>query len=268
MVARADVGGRLGIGVPPAGPGVCAMCHGPARDGRPVCWCCRSVSAGLGPTPGATPLVVPVALYRTGDRLHRVLRGYKDAPAVTARRHFTRCIATHLSAFLSTHGPCIARAAGAGWDSVAVVPSSTRRPAGRRHSVPLPEHPLGRAVTALPCLSGLSHVVIGGGPATAGHLAPAAGAFEVGDGLEGRHVLLLDDSWVTGARGRSAAVALDRAGAEVVAIVVAGRAVGAVDAAPVPAVATWWRWAEAREDQEMTARARCCVSPCVADLSM
>ena len=124
-------------------------------------------------------------------------------------------------------------------------------------------------MTALSCLSGLSHVVIGEGPATAGHLAPAAGAFEVGDGLGGRHVLLLDDSWVTGARSRSAAVALHRAGAEVVAIVVAGRAVGAVDAAPVPAVATWWRWAEAREEDEaMTARARCCISPCVTDLPM
>jgi len=106
----------LGVPVPPGGPGVCATCHGPARDGRRECWCCRAVAAALGHGPGPSP-VVPVALCRTGDRLHSVLRGYKDAPAVAARRHFARGLGVHLAGFLSAHGACIAKAAGSHWDS-------------------------------------------------------------------------------------------------------------------------------------------------------
>lgn len=130
------------------------------------------------------------------------------------------------------------------------------------------------------CLSGLARIDIARGTGTAQHLAPAHDAFVVGDEARGRRVLLLDDTWVTGARVRSAAVALGRGGAEVVAIVVAGRAVGGVEAATVPAVAKWWRWAEAQVasgaapstahntlHDGVRTRARCCVTPCAWELS-
>lgn len=283
QTARTDSGRGRGLGVPPAGPGVCGMCHGPARDGRALCWCCRAVSVALDPTPGSLrcPVVVPAALYRTGDRLHRVLRGYKDASAVTARRHFAGRLGVHLSEFLGSHGPCIAGVAGATWDSVAVVPSSTRTPCdAHRLALPGAGHPLGSVVEAMSCLSGLARIDIARGTGTAQHLAPAHDAFVVGDEARGRRVLLLDDTWVTGARVRSAAVALGRGGAEVVAIVVAGRAVGGVEAATVPAVAKWWRWAEAQVasgaapstahntlHDGVRTRARCCVTPCAWELS-
>ena len=75
-------GGPLGVPVPPAEPGVCATCHGPARDGRAHCWCCRSVARTLGVDPLGP--VVPMALFEAGDGLHAVLRGYEDAAAVAA----------------------------------------------------------------------------------------------------------------------------------------------------------------------------------------
>lgn len=271
----------VGLAVPPAGPGVCATCHGPARDGRRVCWCCRAVSSVLGHQPGSGPLVVPMALFRTGDVLHAVLRGYKDAPAVAARRHFSRGVAVHLSSFLGVHGGCITAAAGSDWDSVAVVPSSARTPgAGRPPSLPA-RHPLGEVIGAIPEVSALERIEIRRGAGVADHLAPDPGAFEVDAGARGRRVLLVDDTWVTGSRIRSAAAALERGGAGVVAMVTAGRAVGAVDSNAVdsntantdaadsnmvPALERWWRWAEARgRGVGSVARGRCCLADCIGE---
>jgi phosphoribosylpyrophosphate synthetase len=205
-----------------------------------------------------------VALCRTGDHLHAVLRGYKDAPAVSARRHFARGLAVHLARFLSAHGACIAQAAGSRWDSVAVVPSSARIPAARRPPPLLAGHPLEEVLGSVPPLSGLVQVEIGRGPGSADHLAPEAEAFSVGGEARGRRVLLVDDTWVTGARMQSAAAALVEGGAQVVAMVVAGRAIGAVDTTTAPALERWWRWAEARARGEgEMAYAPCCLVDCV-----
>jgi phosphoribosylpyrophosphate synthetase len=60
-----------------------------------------------------------------------------------------------------------------------------------------------------------------------GHMAPDASAFRVRESLrgqlEGRRVLLLDDTYVSGARSQSAAAALRIAGARSVVILVLGR---------------------------------------------
>jgi hypothetical protein len=211
--------------------------------------------------------VVPAALYRTGDPLHRVLRGYKDAPVAAARRHFAGRLAEHLSQFLGAHRRCIAAAAaGATWDSVAVVPSSTRTPHDPNRGAgsgvaPSAGHPLGTVVATMSGMSGLTRLDIGRGAGIARHLAPSPAAFAVGTEANSRRVLLLDDTWVTGARARSAAVALGRAGAEVVAIVVAGRAVGTFGTATVPGTEKWWRWAEAHDAPDT---ARCCLASCSA----
>ncbi len=193
-----------------------------------------------------------------------MLRGYKDAPAVAARRHFAGRLGVQLSEFLGAHRRCIA-AAAATWDSIAVVPSSTRTPHDPDGAVPGvvsgSRHPLGPVVATMSSMSGLTLLDIGRGTGTVRHLAPSPAAFAVGADAKGRRVLLLDDTWVTGARARSAAVALGRAGAEVVAIVVAGRAVGAFGTATVPAVERWWRWAEA---QDAHGSARCCLAGCLA----
>jgi hypothetical protein len=48
-------------------------------------------------------------------------------------------------------------------------------------------------------------------------------ALEPAGAAEGKHVLVLDDVWTTGANAQSAALALRRAGACAVSVVVAGR---------------------------------------------
>jgi hypothetical protein len=262
-MSGADRGSGLGLSVPPVGPGVCAVCHGPARDGRPECWCCRAVSSALGGDAVGCPRVVPIGLCRTGDGLHSVLRGYKDAPAISARRHFASRLSSYYAAFLHAHGACVAGAADSTWDSVAVVPSSARgRHRCGRSGEPRPGHPLVSVVGAVASLAVLDRIVLAPGAAPVDHLAPDPAAFAVSGGAQGRKVLLLDDTWVTGARVRSAAAALAAAGAEVVAVVVAGRSVGAVDKAPVPSLARWWQWAEDRDRRSPLERGPCCLADC------
>lgn len=215
--------GALGAPAPAAEPGVCATCHGPARDGRHHCWCCRSVARALG-VERIGP-VVPMALFAPGDPLHMVLRGYKDATALAARRQYARRLGAHIGHFLRVHAECMAGLGGS-WDAVAAVPSSRGRTprsgAGQLSRKPA-EHPMASVIDAVPELSSLVRVVLQTGVGTARHLTPDRAAFAAGRSVAGRRVLLLDDTWVTGARMASAAVALRTAGATVVAMVVAGR---------------------------------------------
>ena len=243
----------LGVAVPAAGPGVCATCHGPARDGWPDCWCCRVVSARLGP--GATrPIVVALRVCRNGDALHAVLRGYKDDAAAPARHHFAGHVHGLLAEFSAIHAGRVERAAGP-WDTVVTVPSSGRGSAGRRQRRGR-RHPLEPIAEAVFATHDVRHLDRAPGVAPPRHLVPQPRAFHPVDDVAGRRVLLIDDTWVTGARVRSAACSVERAGAEVVAMLVVARI---VDTAAAPGNARWWSWAESQAEHRAAAGPPCCA---------
>jgi len=220
------MGVTLGLPPPLPGPGTCPRCAGPRRPPAAECWCCGRVGAQLGERPGAGARLVPVRLCRPGDALHAALRRYKDAPAVSARAHYAGLLAALLDAFLDLHTGCLRLECG-DWDAVCAVPSSAR---GRTR-------PFDAVLSRARALRGTEVVELERGTGRALHLSPAAEAFAATAGLAGRRLLVLDDTWVTGARARSAGEALRRAGAEVVGIVAIGRA---VDPAAAPSVRAWW----------------------------
>ena len=259
-MASTPISTRFGVPVPRAGPGVCSICHGPARDGGSDCWCCRTVGLRLGSETSPRPVVVPVSLCRPGDPLHRALRGYKDAPVVAARHHFSARIVSLLADFVEHHTPCIEWATDTRWDGLAVVPSSARSSlssalAGRRRE----SHPLEPVVrSAFPGIDSPVELKRGGG--TSRHLRPDPDAFDVVGDATDRRVLVIDDTWVTGARMRSAADALRRAGAHAVALVVLGRL---VDPGAASGNARWWSWAESSSHRQGdVARGPCCLTLC------
>lgn len=213
--------------VPPPGAGTCARCRGPARPDRAECFCCARVGGVLGEVAGCGPPVVPMAICRRGDALHGALRRYKDAPSLSARRHYAALLAAVVTEFLENHGRCLQGATG-GWEELALVPSSTRGPSGGNGVCPFDA-----VVRDVPALARLPRLALARGRGVVGHLAPSPRAFTVAGPLRGR-VLLADDTWVTGARARSAACALARAGATVVATVVVARC---VDPSAPPALA-------------------------------
>lgn len=193
---------------PPAAPGLCASCLGPARPGHARCYQCElHAQCAEG---SLADLVVPVAYAGKGGPHARNLWLYKsDRAGAAAARAALRAL---LLVFLRDHGPCVWRRAGMrGPTHLAVVPSGRGRPG---------IHPLRALIApylALPWAELTPRATVS---YPARDLDPQRfGAPR----LDAAQVLLLDDTWTSGASAQSAAMSLRQAGARSVAVVVLGR---------------------------------------------
>ena len=218
--------------VPPAGPGVCDICHGAPNPGFDRCWSCsrtmRQVTRPLS-------LVVPISLYQVPGQLWKVLRDYKDGRTAGLRERFALQVAATLGRFLSSHWHCITGPRGDPWDRIVTVPSSSGR---------VGAHPLRQALQLLPPpYRDRETDALRPGPVAARHNQANDHAFIVREPLDCARILLVDDTYTTGARLQSAASALCRAGGELVAAVVVGRVVRAGDNAATRAL---WNASRAR----------------------
>lgn len=192
--------------------GCCLTCQRPISAGYLRCYQCaqhQRAASGL-----LADAVVPIGYAISGGRLANDLWRYKAAPPDRAAAARVRAL---LLGFLREHGPCVWRAAGmARPQAVAFVPSGRGR-AG--------EHPLRRLV--LPFLR-LREVPL----RVRQEYAERGRGLEPGwlaAGQPGGDVLVIDDTWVSGASAQSAAVAVKLAGASRVAIVVLGRHIDPAD---------------------------------------
>jgi len=193
---------------PRAGPDVCTTCFNFTRAYH-RCYACVHGPSWL-------DAVAPVSYSVAREQLHQALASYKRLTGEVARRLQVELGAV-LWRFLADHEPCVARAAGTpGFTVVTTVPSGVR---ARDEGHPL-RHIVGELV----------------GPTRARHerllrrsaielpaREPSAGKYEVARRLHGEAVLVIDDTWTTGASAQSAAAALRCAGAGPVAAVVIGR---------------------------------------------
>jgi hypothetical protein len=194
---------------PRAGPGVCGTCFNFTRGGYKHCYACEHGAAWL-------DVVAPISYSVGGEQLHRTLVGYKRLTGEVARRLGVE-LAAVLWRYLQVHERCVARAAGVeAFELVTTVPSGARERDAN--------HPLRRIIGELV------------GPARSRYMpllrrseveveprAFDARRFEVLELFQGQPVLLIDDTWTTGASAQSAAAALKHAGAGPVAAVVIGR---------------------------------------------
>jgi hypothetical protein len=216
--------------VPKAGPGVCRVCHSGPNGDYAICFSCgHTMSQVTFPT----ELVVPISLYRIPGQLHHVLRIYKDGPAATVLRNQ---VAAMLARFMGLHRGCIERALEAAIDAVMTVPS-TRLPS--RTGV----HPLQRTVQQVSSLNELHRAGLRRGPAPVGHLLANDRAFSVETDVSGLTILLVDDTFTSGARAQSAASALVFAGAARVSVLAVGRV---IDPTYNDNCQRIWRWARRR----------------------
>jgi predicted amidophosphoribosyltransferase len=160
--------------------------------------------------------MAPVSYSIGGEQLHYALAGYKRY-AGWAGRYLTAVLAAVLWRHLDEHEQCLARVAGVeAFESVTTVPSND----ARRDGI----HPLHQLAGDLvkPLQPRYERLLRRTDMAVAAHRFSAE-RYEATQGLGGRAVLLVDDTWTTGANARSAAAALKAAGAERVAVVVIGR---------------------------------------------
>lgn len=181
----------------------CVVCRGPLRPGYTRCYqCTQHLLLGEGWLADA---VAPVSYAVRGTEFAIALGRYKSGD-----RQAAGSLGALLLDFLGEHGPCVWRRAGMPEPTrLAVVPSGCGRPGPHPLSV-LVGSRLGMAPVSLAIRHGeqgrdLNHDRFFAGPAA------------------GADVLLLDDTWVSGASAQSACVALKRAGAARVAVVVLGR---------------------------------------------
>jgi adenine/guanine phosphoribosyltransferase-like PRPP-binding protein len=212
----------LGIYTPPPshGEGVCDVCHGIPNPGYQRCWSCEqsidSVSRPL-------TVIVPISWYGTSEQLWSALRGYKDSPDPLAREKYRLRVAATLHRFMRDHGDHVEAVAGGPWDVVTSVPSKgSREGAHPLERVIKLGRVLKRAYRPLLEINDASLVSRAHGDDRAFKLAERAD-------VEGTRVLLLDDTFTSGATFQSAASALDLAGAAVVAGVVVGRVISTDD---------------------------------------
>ncbi|MCL2582293.1 MAG: hypothetical protein FWE35_07540 [Streptosporangiales bacterium] len=190
----------------------CRVCRGPVLPGYALCYQCdqaRQVAGGL-----LADAVAPVAYAVKGGDLARDLWRYKserdrDDQAAARLREM-------LASFLVTYGDRVWKAARMPGKprGLAVVPSGQGRPGSH------PLLALAEPAAALPVIS----LSVRAGHAVHGRYV-STDWLRV-DGrvqIAGADMLLIDDSWVSGASAQSAAAALKLAGAARVATIVLGR---------------------------------------------
>ena len=166
--------------------------------------------------------VFPVQMCPLPGPLYRVLLGYKESPVGEARARFAPMVRLLFDRFLADHAGCLAAAAGGPLDHVLPVPS-TARPRG---SPLLGVEGLAASAAARTGARWSPHLLTRGSRPL-GHMQPDRSGFAViaasAAAVPGTRILLLDDTYVSGARAQSAAATLRRAGARSVVVAVLGR---------------------------------------------
>jgi len=193
---------------PRRGPDVCATCFN-FTNGYERCYACDHGRLVL-------DAVAPISYSVAREQLHHALASYKRLHGDVARR-LGASLAAILWRFLAEHERCVARAVGTnGFELVATVPSGDR--------VRDEQHPLRWIAGELvgPTRDRHERLLrrsdVGVQPRV---FSPDK--FAACRPLQGEAVLLIDDTWTTGASAQSAATALKAAGAGEVAAVVIGR---------------------------------------------
>jgi hypothetical protein len=194
--------------VPPVGPGICSVCHVVVSGTWTRCWSCNQTSRDVS---RPARVVVPISLYQGLDQLHHVLRNYKDGRTDEVRDPLGMRVSATLGRFLRDHEACISGAAE--FDLVTAVPSAKR-------SHP---HPLEEAILRVRSLADRFQRTLDVRSAGIDHGKATDTGFEVTVTLSDATVLLVDDTFTTGAALQSAASALYLAGAADVAAVTIGR---------------------------------------------
>ena len=193
---------------PRAGPDVCGVCFNFTR-GYDRCYACTHNGERL-------DAMAPISYSVAHEQLHHALAHYKRLDGEVARRLGVE-LAAVLWRYLAEHERCLARAARVEhFEVVTTVPSGDRR---REERHPL-RHIVGELVA--PTRERYERLL----RRTEAEQAPRefdARRFEPVRQLSGEAVLVVDDTWTTGASAQSAAAALREAGAGPVGAVVIGR---------------------------------------------
>ncbi len=193
---------------PRRGSDVCRTCFN-FTNGYERCYACDHGRLVL-------DAIAPISYSVAREQLHHALASYKRLDGDVARR-LGASLAAILWRFLAEHERCLACAAGTdAFELVTTVPSGDRA----RDEL----HPLRWIVGDLVAPTRTRHErLLRRSDVEAQPRAFSPGRFVATRPLQGSSVLLIDDTWTTGASAQSAAATLRAAGAGPIAAVVIGR---------------------------------------------
>jgi predicted amidophosphoribosyltransferase len=203
----------------PAGPDVCAHCWTFTRAGPwTECYSCdRILSANK-----HTDVVVPITYSVDGEQMHHELYYYKDGATPAIRQRHVIGLTAVLWRFLRHHERCLAEAGGIeGFDLVTTVPS--------KHTVRDNARGQLRQIVGDWCKHTAPRYsrVLRPTDLSTGERTFEANRFRATEALDGRAVLLIDDTWTTGTSIEAAAYTLKQAGAtHVVAVPIGATSTG------------------------------------------
>jgi hypothetical protein len=190
------------------GVSTCRTCATPVR-GFELCWRCRRHRKIAGIADAVAPLDYAIG----GTDSPATLSIYKNHPVRAEREYRAQMIAELLTLAIRLHENCFSAVADVPVSVRTVIPSLTYRSG---------LHPLASITESIGMVT--SRVLIPGGDARCDRRVRAGKFAEPAASLvTGRHVLVIDDVWTTGSNAQSAAVALRRAGAAAVSVLVVGR---------------------------------------------
>lgn len=193
---------------PVRGQGVCETCFN-LTAGYDRCYACMHGTQVL-------DALAPISYSVAGEQLHHALACYKRLSGDVARRLGAE-LAALLWRFLAVHEPCLAQAAGEErFPIVTSVPSGDRARAERHPLAWIAGELVGPTRGRYLQLLERSEVRVEPRSFDEAKYKPLRS-------LAGEAVLLVDDTWTTGANAQSAAAALKTAGAGRIAAVVIGR---------------------------------------------
>ncbi len=203
------------VPVPGDGPDVCPHCHTSKDEQYDLCYSCNRLREALGEL---RPPVIPISYYhRPGDGeppsvLRDLMHDYKEHEDPDRREAAAQSVAAILARYLHEHGAALRERFG-GWDLAAVVPS-------KKHT----ERPrLEVALGPYQAILGEVRPLLEAADGAIGRSQPNRQAFVTTTDVAGVSVLLMDDTFTTGATLHSAAEALFDHDATVVAAVVVVR---------------------------------------------
>lgn len=198
-------------------PGLsCAVCRGPAD--RHLCPQCQQQSDQFGPR--LADLALTLAYVRgNAPGYHQsafTMRAYKAQPP---SEKAAADLALMVLAATGIHAACAARALGTPWAAVSFVPSATW---------PGPNHPVAQLARNVWGMAPDQRFLIECGPrlqeegrtVLADRFVVASGQAER---IRGKSVLLVDDTWTSGCKAQSAALAVRTAGAAKVTVLCVAR---------------------------------------------
>jgi hypothetical protein len=191
----------------PGDAGICRICLTFTDSQYDTCYACGHQSQYL-------DAVLPISYSVHFGQLHHALRSYKDGSPPIARR-FELEIGAVLWRFLEDHENCLAEHLGVEFGVVTTVPSGSAERDRR--------HPLPRIASSIDPTRDRFKRLLTPSDIDAAPRTVNPDKFVSTEEIDDEAVLLLDDTWTTGANAQSAAAVLRSAGARTIGLVVIGR---------------------------------------------